>query len=82
MMAVSINFIAINVNAQQTNATVSIGENAQNVWSSHNKRNYGNGLYLGLAYSPNNLVILSDNDFIDMPVIDNDIAPSKTNQQV
>ncbi|UJF32863.1 spore germination protein [Paenibacillus hexagrammi] len=81
-MAVTINFLAINVNAQDTNATVSIGEIAQNSWNSHNKNNFGNGMFFGAALTPNNLVFINDNDFIDMPVGDNDNVPSAQNQSL
>lgn len=79
-MAVTISFVAINVNSQETNATVSIGENSQAAWTSHNKQNFGNGMFFGNTLTPNNWILISDNDVIDMPVNDNDITPSAQNQ--
>lgn len=80
-MAVIINMIAINVNSQNTNSAVAIGENQQAAWTSHNKSNFGNGVFVGNTLAPNNIIIILDNDIIDMPVNDNDFVPSGQNQQ-
>lgn len=81
-LAVYINLIAINVNAQDKNATVSIGEVSQAGWTSHNKNNFGNGMFFGISAAPNNWVFIMDNDVLDMPVNDNDNVPSAQNQQL
>jgi len=81
-MAISINFVSIVINSQNTNSTVSLGENAQSAWNAHQKKNFGNGMYFGNTASPNNIINILDNDIIDMPVQDNDIAPTAQNQSV
>lgn len=81
-MAISINFVSIVINSQNTNATVSIGENTQSGWNSHQKSNYGNGMYFGNTASPNNIINILDNDVVDMPVTDNDFIPSNQNQSL
>ncbi|MEB3101073.1 hypothetical protein [Ferviditalea candida] len=80
-MVVTINLAAVNINAQNTNTTLSVGENAMAAWMSHNKQNYGNGQYMGNQVTPNNLIVIADNDVVDMPVNDNDNAPVVQNQQ-
>jgi len=81
-VAISINFISIILNSQNTNATVSVGENLQSAWTSHNKKNFGNGFFFGPSASPNNLINIVDNDVVDMPVNDNDSQPAAQNQQL
>ncbi|NSL50923.1 hypothetical protein [Calidifontibacillus erzurumensis] len=81
-MAISINFVSIIINSQDTNATVSMGEVTQSGWNSHQKQNLGNGIYYGNTASPNNVINILDNDFIDMPVHDNDLVPTNQNQSL
>lgn len=81
-MAISINFVSIVLNSQNRNATISIGENSQAGWSTHNKNNYGNGFYAGNTVSPNNIINILDNDVVDMPVNDSDVVPSGQNQSL
>lgn len=75
-MAFPIIFNAIIVNGQETNGTVSIGENQQDGWSAHAKQNIGIGMLFGLNNTLNILNIINDNDIIDAPISDNDIVPS------
>ncbi|MDQ0253586.1 hypothetical protein J2S74_000958 [Evansella vedderi] len=81
-MAVVINFLAINVNSQSNNSGVFIGSNNQVGWDSHSKFSYGNGQFLGMNGTINNLNILMDQDIIDAPINDQDIKPGLNNQQL
>lgn len=82
-MAVNIILPQIVVNNANRNAGVSIGENNQPNWHTHQKTNFG----LGTMFAITNVVfgnvdIILDNDVIDAPI--NDVAPINTpqNQQV
>jgi hypothetical protein len=81
-MAISINFVSIVVNSQNTNAAVSIGENSQSNWNSHQKQNFGTGQAVGNTAEVNMIINVIDNDVIDMPVSDNDIVPTNQNQSL
>ena len=58
----------INVNAINTNSTLTIGENRQPLWSSHNKLNFGIGNLSGFNYVKQTLNQLNDQDLIDTPI--------------
>ncbi|WNR43748.1 spore germination protein [Paenibacillus roseipurpureus] len=79
-MPSSIVFNMININNQNTNATVGIGENAQSSWDSHSKNNYGTGEFIGNSISCNIVNLIFDNDFIDAPINDQDFKPAVNNQ--
>lgn len=74
-MPSSIVFNMININNQNTNATIGIGENAQSSWDSHSKNNYGTGEFIGNSISANIINFIFDNDFIDAPINDQDFKP-------
>ncbi|NOU87781.1 hypothetical protein GC102_18690 [Paenibacillus sp. LMG 31460] len=76
----SIVFNMININNQNTNATIGIGENAQSSWDSHSKNNYGTGQWIGNSVSANIVNFIYDNDFIDSPINDQDFKPAVNNQ--
>jgi hypothetical protein len=71
-----IDFNEINVNALDTNATISVGDNSQNGWDTHSKNNFGQGTFYGNNLAPNNKNFISDNDLIDTPINDQDYKPS------
>lgn len=79
-MPSSILFNSININNQQRNASVGIGENAQSSWDAHSKNNLGNGLFIGNSITINVWNFINDNDFIDAPINDQDFKPATTNQ--
>lgn len=81
-LSVNISFGSINVNAQNTNSTVSIGEASQAGWSAHSKNNFGNGMLFGWNNSFNMINNIFDNDVIDSPIIDDDAVGSAQNQQL
>ncbi|MBU9712322.1 hypothetical protein [Evansella tamaricis] len=81
-MAVVINFLAINVNSMSNNSGVFLGSNNSVGWDGHAKFSFGNGQYLGMNGSFNNLNILMDQDVIDAPINDQDIKPGLNNQQL
>lgn len=74
----SIHFNSINVQQLDENCTVSIGESAQNGWSTKDKNNYGNGDFYGKTILPNNRSIIYDNDIMDSPIKDNDYVRTQT----
>jgi hypothetical protein len=80
-MAISINFVSINVNTLDTDATISVGENNQAGWDAHSKNTFGNGMFFGINLTPNNLNVITDNDVIDAPISDQDFKPSLQTQQ-
>lgn len=65
---------AINVNALSTNAMITIGENSQSNWSTHSKNNYGQGQGFGMNWMLAPVSFIFDNDFIDTPISDPDVA--------
>jgi ABC-type branched-subunit amino acid transport system ATPase component len=67
-VAISIIFNAINVNGQETNGTVSIGEVSQSAWSAHSKQNMGIAMTFGLTWTIRDVSVIFDRDVIDMPV--------------
>lgn len=81
-MAVPIVFNSINVNALNINASISVGQNTQTNWDSHQKRNIGNGLFFGINYSLNTFNYIFDPDGFDALINDPDIVSSGQNQQV
>jgi hypothetical protein len=79
-MSVNISFGSINVNAQETNATVSVGETSQVGWSAHSKNNFGTGMLFGINNSANIINNILDNDAVDSPIMDNDGMQPNQNQ--
>ncbi|MGV3487284.1 MAG: hypothetical protein ACO1OC_01685 [Tuberibacillus sp.] len=80
-MAIAINFAAININAMNREATVSIGENNQPGWSAHNKNNFGFGLQFGINFTAYQLNNILDNDVVDAPINDMDGIPGGNQNQ-
>ncbi|UUZ86312.1 hypothetical protein LJK88_24665 [Paenibacillus sp. P26] len=81
-MAVVVNFIAINVNTQNRDSTISIGEVVQSGWASHGKNNFGNGNMFGISAAANILNNIIDNDLVDSPIFDLQNAPTAQNQML
>lgn len=82
-MALPVFINNIVVNSQQNNASVSIGANIQNGWSSHGKQNSGLGMIIGIgnmAVSPLNYTY--DGDFMDSPMNVFDPMPSAQGQAI
>lgn len=81
-MTVVINLPVININAMETDTGVFIGENSQFGWDSHQKQTSGVGFVFGAFNQfPLNGYLITDNDYFDMPVNDQDIKTGFTNQQ-
>jgi hypothetical protein len=55
----------ININVLDSCAAVTVGENALNGWSSHSKRNAGQGRLTGNVQNSQNSSVVSDHDGID-----------------
>ncbi|MDC3413713.1 hypothetical protein NC797_13780 [Aquibacillus sp. 3ASR75-11] len=79
-MAVPIVFGSINVNAQDTNATVSIGQNTQSGWNAHSKNNFGYGMLFGWNVATNSLNYVFDPDVTDTAINDNENNPTNQGQ--
>jgi hypothetical protein len=81
-VAVAINFIAINVNTQNRDSTISIGEVVQSGWAAHGKNNFGTGNLFGISSVVNVMNNIMDNDVIDSPTFDLQNVPTAQNQQI
>jgi len=81
-MAVIFSLGAININQQNTNSGVGIGENQQFGWSAHRKTNNGVGQQVGLFWNMANLTNIIDNDLNDGQIVDPDIIPAAQGQSV
>ena len=60
----------ININVLDTCAAVTVGENALNGWSSHSKRNAGQGRFAGDIQNTQNSSVIMDQDIIDSQIND------------
>jgi hypothetical protein len=58
----------ININVLDTCAAVTVGENALNAWSSHSKRNAGQGRFAGDIQNTRNHSVIMDQDIIDSQI--------------
>jgi hypothetical protein len=81
-MAFPIIFNMINVNGQNGNGVVAVGENQQNGWAAHSKQNMGVSMLFGVNYTLNNLTYIMDNDYIDAPITDNGMPISAQGQAI
>ncbi|MBU9712321.1 hypothetical protein [Evansella tamaricis] len=80
-MAIAVNFAAVNINSQSNNTGLFAGNNNTVGWDGHVKFTYGNGQYLGINATANNVNVVGDTDLIDAPIMDQDIKPGLNNQQ-
>lgn len=85
-MAGTIIFNSININAQETNAGVFIGEAVANGWDSHNKNQQSVGMiftaFIATMINTGNLYLLNDNDVIDTPIVQPSSEPTGSTTQV
>ncbi|WP_042454386.1 hypothetical protein [Neobacillus dielmonensis] len=79
-MALPLSIGAININSQNTNAAVSVGENQLSGWSSHRKTNNGFGIQVGLFTNNLNYTLIMDSDVIDGQMNDQDVIPAGQGQ--
>ena len=54
-MAIAFTLSAININSQNTNATVAVGENQLPGWAAHRKVNNGYGFFAGNVLNMGNV---------------------------
>lgn len=80
-MAIAINFITINVNSLNRNASIAVGENNQPAWMTHGKAIFGNCQVIGISFTANIVSNVIDCDLIDSPIFDQDFTPAVQNQQ-
>ncbi|RXI96405.1 hypothetical protein DS745_22075 [Anaerobacillus alkaliphilus] len=79
----AINFVlgAVNVNVNNTNAGVFIGQNSQSNWDSHQKRMPAIGVVNGISnISAGNIASQIDNDLADMVWNELENVPSPNSQ--
>lgn len=81
-MAIAFSVGAININSQNSNAAVSVGENQLPGWSSHRKTNNGVGIQVGLFTNTLNYTNIIDPDVSDGTMIDPDVIPSVQSQAI
>ncbi|MCM3768482.1 hypothetical protein [Neobacillus niacini] len=74
-MAIPIAIGAINVNHQDTNSSISVGENQLTGWSAHRKTNNGFAQQSGIITNTLNYTIIIDNDLSDGNILDPDFIP-------
>jgi hypothetical protein len=83
-LAGAIIFNSINVNAQETNAAIFVGETTAQGWDSHNKNQMSVGMIFsgfgGASIFPGSLYLLSDNDVIDTLITDRDLEGGPSSQ--
>ena len=71
---------AINVNSQNTNAAISVGENQLTGWASHRKTNNGVGIQVGPFANMGNVSFIYDTDVVDGQMNDQDLTPGVQSQ--
>jgi len=64
----TVDVMEINVSVLDSNAAVTLGENDLNGWSSHSKRNGGQGRIIGDLQNTHNSGMILDQDIIDTPI--------------
>ncbi|OCA85897.1 hypothetical protein A8F94_13680 [Bacillus sp. FJAT-27225] len=63
-----VDVVGINVNVLDTCAALAVGENDLNGWSSHSKRNNGQGRMIGNIKNERNATYISDQDILDSQI--------------
>lgn len=71
---------AINVNSQNTNSVIAVGENQLPGWAAHRKVNNGIGFFAGNVLNTANAACINDPDAIDGMMNNQNISPSVQNQ--
>ncbi|MDC3413712.1 hypothetical protein [Terrihalobacillus insolitus] len=79
-MTYSILFDSVNVNTQDTNATITVGENVQSGWNAHSKNNFGNGMLFGWNYTIHSRNYVMDSDTTDTIISDNEFDATNQGQ--
>ncbi|MDQ0214877.1 hypothetical protein J2S13_001274 [Oikeobacillus pervagus] len=73
-MPSTIIFNTIAANGMETNAAIFVGENSASGWDSNNKNQTSIGFIFGVGNAfPYNFNLLYDNDYLDTPIVDNDV---------
>ena len=79
-MAIAFTLGAININSQNTNAVVAVGENQLPGWAAHRKTNNGMGFFAGNVLNAGNLAPVVDPDGVDGMMNNQNISPSVQSQ--
>ncbi|OCA85079.1 hypothetical protein [Pseudobacillus wudalianchiensis] len=79
-MAIAFTLGSINVNSQNTNSAISIGENQLPGWAAHRKVNNGMGFQAGNVFNAGNTMGVNDPDAIDGMMNNQNISPSAQGQ--
>lgn len=64
----------ININVLDSNAALTIGDNSLNGWSSHSKRNAGQGKLIGAINNTDNKNSVTDSDLVDTTISNSNIG--------
>ncbi|WP_026692312.1 hypothetical protein [Peribacillus kribbensis] len=81
-MAIPAGVGIININSQNTNASLGVGQNQMPGWSSHRKTNNGFGIQAGMFANTANWTLIADPDVNDGNIIDPDFIPSAQGQTI
>lgn len=79
-MAIGFTLGAININSQNTNSAISIGENQLTGWAAHRKVNNGIGFFAGNVLNMGNISSIIDPDGVDGLINNQNITPSVQSQ--
>ncbi|QQZ08451.1 hypothetical protein [Heyndrickxia vini] len=81
-MAIPFAIGAINVNSQNTNSTISVGQNQLPGWAAHRKINNGLGFQAGIFFNMANGTVVIDTDVLDGQMNNANISPSAQGQTI
>lgn len=81
-MAITFGVGAININSQNTNSTVAVGQNQLPGWAAHRKVNNGQGFFAGNVVNTANGSVINDLDFIDGQMNNANVSPSAQGQTI
>jgi hypothetical protein len=79
-LAIGFTLGAININSQNTNSAISIGENQLTGWAAHRKVNNGIGFFAGNVLNMGNISSIIDPDGVDGLINNQNITPSVQSQ--
>jgi hypothetical protein len=79
-VAIAFTLGAININSQQTNTAIAVGENQLPGWAAHRKVNNGFGFFAGNTLNAGNMSFVIDPDGVDGVMNNVNISPSVQNQ--
>jgi hypothetical protein len=79
-LAIAFTLGAININSQNTNSAITVGENQLPGWAAHRKTNNGMGFFAGNVLNTGNISSIVDPDGVDGIMNNQNISPSVQSQ--